>query len=47
MVTRCVNCGCIEDAVVRANRFRPSVKTRESPRRMVRKGDGVFSNVHM
>jgi len=47
MATRCVNCGCIEDAVVRANRFRPSVKTRESPRRMVRKGDGVFNNVHM
>lgn len=20
--TRCINCGCIEDAVVRANRFR-------------------------
>ena len=26
--TRCVNCGCIEDAVVRANRFRRSEKTR-------------------
>lgn len=22
--TRCINCGCIEDAVVRANRFRCS-----------------------
>ena len=26
--TRCVNCGCIEDAVVRANRFHRSEKTR-------------------
>lgn len=43
--TRCINCGCIEDAVVRANRFRPSVKTRESPRRVVRKGD-VCDNIH-
>jgi RNase P subunit RPR2 len=42
--TRCINCGCIEDAVVRANRFHPSVKTRENPRRLVRKGDAVFSN---
>jgi hypothetical protein len=22
--TRCINCGCIEDAIVRANRFRRS-----------------------
>lgn len=42
--TRCINCGCVEDAVVRANRFRPSVKTRENPRRVVRKGDAVFNN---
>lgn len=42
--TRCINCGCIEDAVVRANRFRPLAKTRESPRRVVRKGDAVFNN---
>jgi hypothetical protein len=45
-VTRCINCGCIEDAVVRANRLCPSVRKRESRRRMVRKGDGVFNNVH-
>ncbi len=25
--TRCINCGCIEDAVVRANRFRRSGRT--------------------
>ena len=29
--TRCVNCGCIEDAVVRANRLRRSEKTRGCP----------------
>jgi hypothetical protein len=44
--TRCINCGCVEDAVVRANRFRPSVKTRENPRRLVRKGIVVFNNVY-
>jgi hypothetical protein len=44
-VTRCINCGCIEDAVVRANRFRPPVRTRESPRRVVRKGD-VCDNIY-
>ncbi len=34
--TRCINCGCIEDAVVRANRSRPSVRRRATPRRRVR-----------
>jgi hypothetical protein len=24
IATRCINCGCIEDAIVRANRFRRS-----------------------
>jgi hypothetical protein len=38
-VTRCINCGCIEDAVVRANRFRRSEKMRVSPRRRGRTGD--------
>jgi len=37
--TRCINCGCIEDAVVRANRFRRSEKMRGSLRRRVRTGD--------
>ncbi|WHZ25598.1 MAG: hypothetical protein OJF51_000393 [Nitrospira sp.] len=31
--TRSLNCGCIEDAVVRANRFRHSKRTRGVPRR--------------
>lgn len=34
--TRCINCGCVEDAVVRANRFRPPVRARALPRRVVR-----------
>ncbi len=32
-VTRCINCGCIEDAIVRANRFRRLEKTRAISRR--------------
>jgi len=31
--TRCINCGCIEDAVVRANRFRRLEKIRRAPLR--------------
>jgi len=43
--TRCINCGCIEDTVVRANRFRRSEITGAIPhrRRKVRKGEVVFS----
>ena len=37
--TRCINCGCIEDAVMRANRFRRSVQTRVILRGRVRRGD--------
>ncbi|MDH5668859.1 MAG: hypothetical protein OEY86_12680 [Nitrospira sp.] len=39
--TRCINCGCIEDAVIRVNRFCRSEGTRAIPcrRRIVRKGD--------
>lgn len=40
---RCINCGCIEDAVVRANHLRSLVRTRAIPRRMVRKGEVVVS----
>lgn len=31
--TRCINCGCIEDAVVRTNRFRRLEKIRRAPLR--------------
>jgi hypothetical protein len=44
--TRCINCGCVEDAVVRANRFRRSVRTRALPRRMVRSKDVMPKQVH-
>ncbi len=36
--TRCINCGCIEDAVVRANRFRRSENMRATSRRRGRTG---------
>jgi hypothetical protein len=43
--TRCINCGCIEDAVVRVNRFCRSETTRGVPRRrrMVGKREVVVS----
>jgi RNase P subunit RPR2 len=34
LVTRCVNCGCIDDSVVRANRLR------HLPKRSVAQGNG-------
>lgn len=37
--TRCINCGCIEDAVVRANRFRRSENMRGTLRRRGRTSD--------
>jgi hypothetical protein len=40
--TRCINCGYIEDSVVRANRLRPPATKRWAPRGIVRKGGGVF-----
>ena len=44
--TRCINCGYIEDAVIRANRFHSSERTRVIPRRRVRKGDDEFIKIH-
>lgn len=44
--TRCINCGCIEDAVIRANRFHRSERTRVIPRRRVRKGDVERIKIH-
>lgn len=45
MATRCINCGCVEDAVVRANRFRRVVKMRVAPRRRVRESGVLFNHV--
>jgi hypothetical protein len=41
--TRCINCGYIEDSVMRANRLCPPAAKRAVPRMIVRKG-GVVSN---
>src|SRR5512145_2171681 len=40
--TRCINCGFIEDSVVRANRLRPPAAKRAAPRRMARKERLLF-----
>lgn len=44
--TRCINCGYIEDSVVRANRLRPPAAKRAVSRGMVRKGGGVLIKSH-
>lgn len=44
--TRCINCGCIEDAVIRTNRFHSSERTRVIPCGRVRKGDVEFIKMH-
>ena len=36
LATRCINCGSIEDSVVRANRLHPPAAKRAVPRRMGR-----------
>ena len=46
MATRCINCGYIEDSVVRANRLRPLAVKRAVPRGMVRKGEVVLIKTH-
>ena len=43
---RCVNCGCIEDSVARANRFQVPAAKRSVPRGMVRKGGVVFASIY-
>ncbi len=44
--TRCINCGYIEDSVMRANRLRPPAAKRTVPRGIVRKGGVVFIKTH-
>ena len=39
--TRCINCGCVEDAIVRANRVRSLGDTRTIPRGRGWKRDGA------
>ena len=46
IVTRCINWGCIEDAVLRANRLRPRAAKRSVSNRTVRRGGVVFIKNH-
>jgi len=45
--TRCLNCGCIEDAIIRANRSHSSMGTQATlrGRRMVSSRQVVFSKI--
>ena len=43
---RCINCGYIEDSVVRANRLRPPAAKRPVPHVRIRKVGVVFMNTH-
>ena len=43
---RCINCGYIEDAVVRANRLGRAAAKRSTPRGIVWKGGVVFPKSH-
>lgn len=46
LATRCINCGYIEDSVVRANRLHPSPVKRSIPRGILKKGGVVFLQSH-
>jgi len=44
--TRCINCGYIEDSVVRTNRLHPPARKRSELRGMVRRGGVLFPRPH-
>ena len=44
--TRCINCGYIEDSVVRANRLRPHTAKRSVPDGRFTTGGVVFMKTH-
>lgn len=46
LATRCINCGYIEDSVMRANRLHPPAPSRAAHRRMVGRGGVVFLRPH-
>jgi hypothetical protein len=46
LATRCINCGYIEDPVVRANRLHLLAVKRSAPRGIVKKGGVVFLQSH-
>ena len=43
---RCINCGYVEDAVVRANRLHSPATKRSTPRRVVKNGGVVLLRPH-
>ncbi|MDH4081617.1 MAG: hypothetical protein OEU68_17600 [Nitrospira sp.] len=43
--TRCLNCGCIEDAVIRTNRSRRLESRRAASRGRVRQGDSTYVKI--
>lgn len=45
--TRCINCGCIEDAVIRANRSRRVATMRRSPIGRGRMRNTERINIHV
>lgn len=44
--TRCINCGCLEDPVVRANRLCLPAAKRAVPHRRFRKGRDLFASTY-
>jgi hypothetical protein len=44
--TRCINCGYVEDSVVRANRLHPPRVKPSTPRGIVKKEGVVFPQSH-
>lgn len=46
LATRCINCGYIEDSVVRANRLHHPTGTHSASRGIVKKGGVVFLHAH-
>ncbi|HSL04301.1 MAG TPA: hypothetical protein VK901_12300 [Nitrospiraceae bacterium] len=45
LATRCINCGSIDDSVVRANRLRPPAAKRSVSRGMVGMGRALFMKI--
>jgi len=46
LATRCVNCGCIEDSVVLANRLRSPAVKRSMSHEMATRGGGMLIKTH-
>ena len=44
--TRCVNCGCIEDEIVLANRLRPPMSNRSEPRGTLKKSGLMLTKAY-